>query len=772
MTHTIYSKSLHKKIYSLKRLLLHSVFMSSLLVVVSPADAQEAEPFAATGHGAFFDGNGQQLQLSLDTSLYAQDYYLKTLLGEFSDKQFSNYKRLSAQVLEGLKEDSQDFMIARHAVLENVLAQQKTPVKQGDVLIKLRAINGALRWDLPIKKQEKIIRELKPHIVAPEVLKRLEGLIVKEDIELYKFTINKGQAYIDECQAAGVPIPPPINQMDVTGLTGWRIEGFIPQAQQFIISTPAQLRSYRSVVPGSEGMCYALPRFSNSALTTVVLDGVICLAKQTSKVCVWDNQMTQPSTTTVAPFTIAAGELVPIGVPDLAINPAGKYQAGGAEIEFANGGQCTDCHAGENPYIVHPNSILRVTAGTNVTWSAIKQPAGDLPTFSDNRYIPLVGASWPQNESSLKDTALMAETTSCNGCHVKLSAGRLPHLSNKLPGYCNTVLAQAGGGPKNTMPPYSPGMEAANVTALRNAYCNAPPNASVEDVGDPHITTVNGVRYDFQAAGEFTMLASDDGKFELQTRQTPVATTFTPGANAYTGLASCPSLNTAVALRVGKSIISYQPKAGELSSHSDLALFVNGAAVTTSGSVGLGGGNSLYYAGSGQALTVYIADGSTVRVQPNYWASQGYWYLDIHVDDTYARTGVMGAIFGGDWLPKAPDGSSFGAKPAAVNDRHYLLNSKFADVWRVQDKTSLFYYAPGTTTADFTDKDWPAAPGGSCEQTNLPGQVPFVKEPSWELAKKACSRIKDEAILADCILDVAVMGDAKAARVHLKALAF
>jgi len=55
-----------------------------------------------------------------------------------------------------------------------------------------------------------------------------------------------------------------------------------------------------------------------------------------------------------------------------------------------------------------------------------------------------------------------------------------------------------------------------------------------------------------------------------------------------------------------------------------------------------------------------LADGTRVVVIPLFWASQGYWYLDVQVFNTPAREGVMGPILAADWLPRAPDGSSFG----------------------------------------------------------------------------------------------------------------
>jgi len=94
-------------------------------------------------------------------------------------------------------------------------------------------------------------------------------------------------------------------------------------------------------------------------------------------------------------------------------------------------------------------------------------------------------------------------TVECRACHVKGGNGRFPHLSNQISQYCNTVLAQAI---TRTMPPGSPGSEATVANAFRNAWCGGPPNSSSADAGDPHITTTNGINYDFQAAGEFTAL--------------------------------------------------------------------------------------------------------------------------------------------------------------------------------------------------------------------------------------------------------------------------
>ena len=93
--------------------------------------------------------------------------------------------------------------------------------------------------------------------------------------------------------------------------------------------------------------------------------------------------------------------------------------------------------------------------------------------------------------------------------------------------------------------------------------------------GDPHITTLDGTHYDFQGAGEYVALRSGTGA-EVQVRQAPIATTFNPGTNAYTGLATCVSLNTAVAARVGKHRVTYQPNLSGVPDPTGLQLRVDG----------------------------------------------------------------------------------------------------------------------------------------------------------------------------------------------------
>lgn len=719
--------------------------------------AQEQEPIAASGHGGFFGQDGRQIPLTLSFAAEAQSWYRNKMLSALPATKKDEFSVYEKRLRNGLNVEGQDALVLQHQALEWLLVNTTLVNLKLHSAGKLRALRSAMNWKLSEQDDLRIVDRREPFTLRPDVVKRLKSPLLKlsNGAQARSITANSGQAYIDECAAAGVPIPPTINQMDPAGTAGWKSQGFIPQVDQFIVGTPAELRSYRSASP--EGMCYALPRYTDGSLSTVMLDGVICMGKQSSKVCIWDNQWTVGGV--IDDFTFAAGELVPIGVPS---TPGGKYQGGGKEIEFGPGLVCTDCHAGENPFITHPKSNL-ATAGPPKLWESLFAPPESLPTMSVNRYDPLVAVTWPQNNLSQAGSTVPGV---CRGCHVKGGNGRFPHLSDQLPMYCSTVLTQAI---TRTMPPGSAGTEAAAANTFKDAWCNGPPNASSADAGDPHISTINGVNYDFQAAGEFTVLRNEDTRFELQTRQSPVLTDFTPGVNPHTGLASCVSLNTAVALRVGKRRVTYQIPDQSTAGEQRPQLLVNGKPVKTSGRINLGGGNFIKKITSGGEVDIRLTDGTRVIVTPLFWALQNYWYMDVQVFNTSAREGVMGPIFAPEWLPRAPDGSDFGAIPASLADTHVLLNQKFADAWRVRSNTSLFDYASGTSSADFTDRNWPPESGKACTSTTVGGHTPRVKEPRPDLAQQACIGIRDEAIHANCIFDVTVMGDAIAATGHRRA---
>ncbi|MFZ4381742.1 MAG: hypothetical protein ACOYO0_07250, partial [Sandarakinorhabdus sp.] len=453
------------------------------------------------------------------------------------------------------------------------------------------------------------------------------------------------------------------------------------------------------------------------------------------------------------------------------------------ELLGGSGGVCTGCHAGENAYIVHPEvTLAAVTAGTsNVVWQTM---ASRYPMFPPQRYVPIVPAAWPQNQLSHSPTYVPG---ACIGCHRQgESGGRLPHLSTDLrigANYCGSVLRPAIEGrtvPQvpplvvpGTMPQGAGGSLATDPTVNTfRADCNLAPTAGPSDRGDPHIVTTNNVAYDFHAAGEFLALKNSATGFEVQTRQTPVLTGFRAGPNAHTGLDGCVSVNSAAAVRVGKHRLSVQP--GDRRQRERMILLIDGRPVSLAGGkIDLGNGASVRTSADGAGFDVRSGDGDRVVLTPAFWPTQSVWYLDVDVIGSAAREGVMGVIRNPDWLPSAPNGGRFGPRPAALMDRHMALNRKFADAWRVDAASSLFDYQPGTSTATFTDRNWPSPPGGMCSSANVPaiGDPLSQRKIDAGRAKALCAELPLRSARQQCEFDVQVLGDAAIVRNYRRAIA-
>jgi hypothetical protein len=281
--------------------------------------------------------------------------------------------------------------------------------------------------------------------------------------------------------------------------------------------------------------------------------------------------------------------------------------------------------------------------------------------------------------------------------------------------------------------------------------------------GDPHLSTVDGVRYDFQSGGEFVLLRDGNG-LEIQTRQTPVSA-HSPVANAYTGLSNCVSVNTAFAARVGGHRVTFQQGLNGVPNSSGLQLRVDGA-LTTIGAGGLtlsGGGHIKSLSGGG--VQVDFPDGTTLLATPGWWAAQNLWYLNLRVVNTLAANGLIGEISPGGWLPALPNGSSLGPKPTSLHQRYVDLYQTFADAWRVTDSDSLFDYASGTSTATFTDRSWPAE-NGSCGRTSGGSVRPI----EMNVARQACRVVlSNQDANTDCVFDVVATGELGFAKTYLLA---
>ena len=276
--------------------------------------------------------------------------------------------------------------------------------------------------------------------------------------------------------------------------------------------------------------------------------------------------------------------------------------------------------------------------------------------------------------------------------------------------------------------------------------------------GEPHITTINGMHYNFQSVGEFVLLRNNT--MEVHTRQAPIPTTYNPAADPHDELATCVSINTAVAARVGKHRVTYEPNLTGVPDPGGLQLRVDGV-LTLVGPAGidLGDNARITTTMAPGGLEIDFPDGSSLFVTPSWWDFLGIWYLDIDAVPARDSAGIAGSFIvdargaPASWLPALPDGSSMGPMPPSLHERFVALYQKFTDAWRVTSATSLFDYAPGTSTDTFTLKTWPP----EHPPCSLPGKIAVDPLPE-PVAKQVCRSVIAEN--GNCVYDVVATGNA------------
>ena len=293
---------------------------------------------------------------------------------------------------------------------------------------------------------------------------------------------------------------------------------------------------------------------------------------------------------------------------------------------------------------------------------------------------------------------------------------------------------------------------------------------SLFTVGDPHIQTIDGTNYDFQADGEFVFLRGEN--LEVQVRQTAVNTGIPLGPNTHSGLTTCVSVNTAVAMRVGSRRVTYQPDLSGKPNPNGLDLRIDGELVKMNGSgISLGPDGRIMPTIATGGIQIETRGGTIMVITPGFWEHYQVWYLNIDGRHMRETEGLMGLVVPGNWLPAMPDGTFLGPRPEGLQERYDVLFKKFGKAWRVTDKTSLFDYAPGTSSATFTIENWPGGLSpNECKPPErpmpLPGKAP-LKPISREEAEKICSGIKDKVLRALAVQDVMVTGEPTFAKTHL-----
>jgi hypothetical protein len=254
--------------------------------------------------------------------------------------------------------------------------------------------------------------------------------------------------------------------------------------------------------------------------------------------------------------------------------------------------------------------------------------------------------------------------------------------------------------------------------------------------GDPHLVPVSGPDYDFQAAGEYTLLRATDGALEIQARQEPAAGSTTV------------AITTAIAARVGEHRLGLYRRDG------GVEVLLDGVALAVDGVADLGGGASLApYSGG---VEVRFADGTVMWV-----VAVGSHRFDVMVkpstDLRATGVGLLGpAADDGSRLPRLPDGSAVPA-PSGEGAEFDLLYRELGPAWRVDAESSLFDYLPGEGPESFLVEDFPSRPLTYADLT--PAQL--------ALGEQACAEVGVALLREQCVFDVAVTGDPTFAETYL-----
>jgi len=261
--------------------------------------------------------------------------------------------------------------------------------------------------------------------------------------------------------------------------------------------------------------------------------------------------------------------------------------------------------------------------------------------------------------------------------------------------------------------------------------------AAASTIGDTHLRTSNGLFYDFQAAGDFT-LAEVGKNFSVQTRQVSGAPTW-PNA----------TVNKAVAARFGKTqvAICLAPPARDETTgiyvDGTLTAVPEGKTLELPGDVGI--------ARQGNVYQLTSEDGNSVRATVN-----ATW-IDVSVGLGQWPVVVRGLIANsnGNLNQIAASDGFVLTNPFSFDDLYH----RFADSWRVSGETSMLSVCNG----------------GKPIEVRIPDRAFYAKDLEPAIREKAqgvCTTagVKQGPLFEACTLDVAVIGNDAAAKVFVTQL--
>jgi hypothetical protein len=418
------------------------------------------------------------------------------------------------------------------------------------------------------------------------------------------------------------------------------------------------------------------------------------------------------------------------------------------EADNPNTTQCAMDAVNEPPVSAEPMTSLDQTklAGTaSGTGDSIAVTNGGgipSPATGDNR-LPGLGANWNEAEFNAFGGGNSGQATFNSGTNVVVRTEVLSG-SNAGPG-CDlrSFTGESTNLTLGNSPPVSPAPTPAPALVFSESN-PAPAGAAAScldavSIGDTHLTTFNGLLYDFQAAGDF-LLADTGRDFLVQTRQVSGAPNW-PDAD----------VNNAVAVQTGKSRVAICLPDRVIVDGKPVEVPERGLALASGGRV----------IRQSNVYTIWGASGDSVR------AEMDGSYINVSVGLGKWPSAVRGLLANANGEVSEIETRGGQVLTANLTRDGGLLRGTFpfddlyhpyADSWRIPAEASLLSVCgrgsePGIASRPFYAKD-------------LAAQLA-------EHARGVCTTagVTPGPLLDACTLDVAVIGTDTAAKVYVGARA-